>query len=84
MLQIIHPINHQRPNVVADREEGGNERLGEFCLHLAGVLIDLAFGNVDVPELKRGNRAVPRAGQDRERYQRAVSALDRWSPASPE
>jgi hypothetical protein len=29
---------------------------------LARVLIDLALGDVDVPELEAGDRAIPRAG----------------------
>jgi hypothetical protein len=43
---------------------------------LPRVLINFAFGNIDVPKLERGNRTVARAGQDRERYQRTVPPLD--------
>ena len=48
-------------------EEVGNERLGEFGPYLASVLVDPTFGNINVPELERGDRAVASAGQDRKR-----------------
>jgi hypothetical protein len=74
--QVGHPISHHRSDFVAHWEEGSDERLRELGSHLARVLIDPAFGDIDVPELERGNRAVARAGQDRKRNQCAVPALD--------
>jgi hypothetical protein len=61
-----HPVRHDLADVIADREEVGGEGLAELRLDLPCILIHAARDEVDVLQLHRRNRAVPRAGQQRE------------------
>ncbi|OQC06616.1 MAG: hypothetical protein BWX79_02049 [Alphaproteobacteria bacterium ADurb.Bin100] len=71
-----NPVRHDLADVIADREEVGGEGLAELRLDLPCILIHAARDEVDVLQLHRCNRAVPRAGQQREGDQGTIAPLD--------
>ena len=74
--QVVDPVDDDPADVVADGEEPGRERLGEFRLHLPRILVDPALVDVDVLELEGCDRPVAGTGQDGEGNERPVAALD--------
>jgi hypothetical protein len=63
-------------DIFADWKEICDEGLTEFRIDLPSVLIDLAFGNVDVLELWRGYCSVAGTSQKRKGDQCPIAPLD--------
>src|SRR5262245_3756953 len=81
MPQVVDPGDHDPADIVADRKEPGRERLGEFGLHLARILVDPALVDVDVLELEGCDRPVAGAGKDREGDEGSIAARSISVPA---
>jgi len=75
MAQILHPVAEGVQVGIIDREKPCREGLGEFGLHVAGILIDAILRQIDMLEAHGGNRPIPRAGQHQEGKERLVAAL---------
>jgi hypothetical protein len=60
---MIDPIDHHCGDIIAHRKECCHERFQKFGPHVACILINFAFDNIDVPELERSYRSIPRPGR---------------------
>jgi hypothetical protein len=71
--KIFDPLGYYPQRFVADGEEPGREALAAFGSHLPRILKDLRLCKVDMLELERSHRAVPRTRQDGKGDQRAIA-----------
>lgn len=74
--KVAYPFRQDGEGITADREEPGRKRLGEFGMHLAGILIEHPLAQIDVLHFQSYDRPVPRAREERQRQQGAVALLD--------
>ncbi len=60
---MIDPIDHHCGDIIAHRKECCHERFRKFGPHVACILINFAFDNIDVPEHERSYRSIPHPGR---------------------